>query len=141
MKTPSGWNQGPANTVPPSSKFEYWPLPIPTPSGRLRPVAAFGLQARDGSLTQFPNPLQLTINYDLADLDGTDPTTLAVYTLPPAPREVLSCQVDTARLTLMCDVWHFTEFEIATIDIPTPTPRPAARMKSYLPLISRQAGP
>jgi hypothetical protein len=130
----------PAGVAPPNSEFEYWPLPVPTPTGTFKTVAAFGLLARDGDLTQFNPPLRLTVSYDPADLAGVDPATLRLYTRPPAAPEIMPCTLDTATQTITCEIAHLTEFEFAGTDFPTPTPRPT-RQQTYLPLLPRRVGP
>jgi hypothetical protein len=133
--------QIPAGVAPPGSRFEYRPLPVPSPVGSYRVVAAFELLARNGELTRFSTPLLLTVSYDRSGLGGVDPTTLRLRTVPPAPPEELPCAVDAAAGRIVCQIPHLTEFEFASGEIPTPTPRPAVRRRTFLPLQPRLVGP
>jgi hypothetical protein len=114
----------PAGAVTGDTVFWFRSLPLPAPSGGMRPIAAFSLTT--SSLTTssvaassagprlFPVSLTATFHYTRADLGEVDERMLRLYATVARVRiEPLDCAIDTNAHLIVCAVPHAGDFEVA----------------------------
>jgi hypothetical protein len=124
----------PPNALSTATALEFQPRPLPTP-GSQRPVGAFALLANGGATTGFDEELMIQVAYDPDTLGTVDERTLALYTTVNGVRQRLDSRVYPAARVVVGFTSHFTEFEFAGSDLPTPTPRagPSRPLPTALP--------
>jgi hypothetical protein len=134
----------PPGAVAGATTFGADPLRRPLTQPGLTLLGAFTLEANGGATTRFGSDVTLEVVYDDAWLNGADPASLAIYYRSGSTLIPLACGVDAGQHLLRCSTDHFTEFEFASGEIATPTPRSApvptlcpGCARDYLPLSPR----
>jgi len=63
----------------------------------------------------FEAPIKITMSYEEGDLDGSDPSTLALNWYDESTGEWVKVGgvVDQRRKTVTADVWHFTQYTLS----------------------------
>jgi hypothetical protein len=114
----------PPGAIAGTTTFGADPLRRPLTQPGLALLGAFTLEANGGATTRFSSDLTLEIAYDDAWLNGADPNSLGLYYRSGTTLVPLACRVDVGQHLLRCSTDHLTEFEFASGEIATPTPRP-----------------
>jgi hypothetical protein len=114
--------QVPPEAVGSDVTVSFEPLPVPPPEPGYRPLGAFDLSANGGQIDQFARQITIRVRYDPAALGGADERTIAVFARIDGRRERLPSTVDVTSRIVTATTEHFTEFEFAASELPTPTP-------------------